>query len=63
MADVSKLDPYVECVVKHRDGTIRVGRLNHNKSIWQMSTFQTCKYGTVWSNRNVVSFKVIDLNI
>jgi len=55
--------PYVECVIKHSDGAIRIGRLNHNSTHWQLSSCQMRKVEVVWGVDSVVDFRVIDLNI
>lgn len=40
---ISLPEPYVECVLKHKDGSQRIGRLNHKKTHFQLSSFEVRK--------------------
>lgn len=53
-------DSYVDCIIKHKDGGMRIGRLNHNKTYWQISSYQIRKVEVLWSVDEVQAFKVID---
>lgn len=60
MKDITQLDPYTECVALHKDGTQRIGRLNHDRSHFQLASFQTRKVEIVWSVHDITDFIVIE---
>lgn len=48
--------PYEDCVIEHKDGTKRIGRLSHDSHHWQLSTYKIdCKHQYVWKTQDVVS--------
>lgn len=53
---------YVDCIIKRADGQIRIGRLNHNKTHWQLCSYQYRKVPVVWSIDDVVEWKEIDIS-
>lgn len=57
---ISLPEPYVECVLKHKDGSQRIGRLNHKKTHFQLSSFEARKVYVVWAASDVVACKTID---
>lgn len=52
--------PYVDCVLLHKDGTQRIGRLNHNSTHFQLSSYSTRKVEVVWAVKDVIEFKIIE---
>ena len=57
---ISLPEPYVECVIKHIDGGQRIGRLNHRKTHFQLSSFEMRKVEVVWAVSDVVACKPVD---
>lgn len=57
--------PYVDCVIKHQSGAVRIGRLNGSRSHWQLSTYHVCgtKYQYVWMFHEVIAWREIDLDL
>lgn len=53
-------DAYVDCVIKRADGQIRIGRLNHNKTHWQLASYQDRKVYVVWSIDDVTEWEEIN---
>ena len=50
-------EPYVECLLTHKDGAVDIGRLDHNKKSWQVHTYQSSvKYGRTWCVKDVILF-------
>lgn len=62
-------EPYIDCVVKHKNGSVRIARLNHDKSSWMHATYFLQNKGLAaknqysWAIEDVVSFKEIDMSL
>lgn len=56
-------EPYVDCVILTVDGVKRIARLNHDKTYWQLSTYNKNKHDYVLTLDRVKDFKVIDMEI
>jgi len=52
-------DSYVDCLLMHREGNIRVGRLDFYRNCWLLSSYQTCKDQYAWQFHDVVKWEVI----
>lgn len=66
MVDFRKLPlPYVDCVVRHRDGSTRIARLDGSSKHWQLSTYMrdAVKYQYAWSLTDVVAWRVVDMDL
>lgn len=54
-------DKYVECILTHVDGTQRIGRLNHDQTFWQLSSYDNRrKHNYLWKLEDVDCFLVIE---
>lgn len=52
--------PYIDCLLLHKDGSQRIGRLNHNGSHFQLASYQTRKTEVVWVPDDVVMWREIE---
>ncbi|MFM5032379.1 hypothetical protein [Aeromonas media] len=52
--------PYVDCLLLHRDGSQRIGRLNHNSTHFQLASYQTRKTEVVWAPGDVILWREIE---
>lgn len=52
--------PYVDCLLLHKNGNQRIGRMNHNGSHFQLASYQTRKTEVVWAPDDVVMWREIE---
>lgn len=55
------IEPYQDCVVQHKDGSQRIGRLNHDRRHFQLASYQTRKVEVVWPVGDVQEAKLIEM--
>ena len=60
MIDVKYIEPYADGVIENKDGVKRIGRLNKNKTHFDLASYQQRKTMVVWGVKDVVSYKKID---
>lgn len=54
--NIDHIASYQDCLVIHRDGSERVGRLGRHRDTWNLATYVgTLKYGTCWPLKDVVN--------
>lgn len=61
MSSFETLEPYQDCVILHKDGSQRIGRLNHDRRHFQLASYQTRKVEVVWPVKDVRGVKVIEM--
>lgn len=61
MATVELPEPYVDCVIRHKNGSQRIGRLNHKKTHFQLSSYQPRRVEVVWAVADITDVKVIEM--
>lgn len=61
MKKFESLEPYQDCVVLHKDGTQRIGRLNYDSRHFQLASYQTRKVEVVWPVEDVQEAKPIEM--
>lgn len=54
-------EPYTDCVIKHEDGSVRIGRLDRTGKYWQLASYQYRTTPVVWGVENVTQWTVIDM--
>jgi hypothetical protein len=54
--------PYVDCIVKHRDGTKRIARIGHSGG-WQLSSYGAVRHQYIWPVADVIEWRELDLSM
>lgn len=52
-------DSYVDCLLMHKEGHMRIGRLSYYRNCWLLSSYQACKHQYIWQFHDVVKWEVI----